>query len=85
MQVTWSNGATIGGSSGSPLINIETEKIVGVLTGGYTSCQDQTTSDYYGTLASVCTLILLHALELARLNAYGQWRPLPSMSDVPSF
>ncbi|CAK0735575.1 hypothetical protein CVIRNUC_000603 [Coccomyxa viridis] len=52
LQVTWSNGATIGGSSGSPLINIETEKIVGVLTGGYTSCQDQTTSDYYGTLAS---------------------------------
>ena len=59
MQVTWSNGATIGGSSGSPLINIETEKIVGVLTGGYTSCQDQTTSDYYGTLASVCILISL--------------------------
>ena len=53
MQVTWGNGATIGGSSGSPLIDTTTQKIVGVLTGGYTSCQDRTKSDYYGRLSAV--------------------------------
>lgn len=53
MQITWTNGATIGGSSGSPLIDTVTHKIVGVLTGGYTSCQDRTQSDYYGRLSAV--------------------------------
>ena len=53
MQVTWKVGATIGGSSGSPLIDVATQKVVGVLTGGYTNCQDRTKSDYYGRLSAV--------------------------------
>ena len=53
MQVTWGNGATIGGSSGSPLIDVTTQKVVGVLTGGYTNCHDRTQSDYYGRLSAV--------------------------------
>lgn len=58
MQVTWGKGATIGGSSGSPLIDVTTQKIVGVLTGGYTSCRDRTKSDYYGRLSAVRLLPL---------------------------
>ena len=53
VQITWANGATIGGSSGSPLINVATQRIVGVLTGGYSNCQFQTRSDYYGRLSAV--------------------------------
>ncbi|EIE26769.1 hypothetical protein COCSUDRAFT_59280 [Coccomyxa subellipsoidea C-169] len=50
-QVTWTTGATIGGSSGSPLIDVATNRIVGVLTGGYSNCQDRTQPDYYGRLS----------------------------------
>ena len=53
MQVTWSNGATASGSSGSPLIDIDSRKVVGVLTGGFASCQDSTGPDYYGRLSAV--------------------------------
>ncbi|BDA40579.1 probable protease 1 at N-terminal half [Coccomyxa sp. Obi] len=50
-QVTSTTGATVGGSSGAPLINVATGKVVGVLTGGYSSCEDRTMPDYYGRLS----------------------------------
>ncbi|CAL8467108.1 g6644 [Coccomyxa elongata] len=50
-QVTWTTGATVGGSSGSPLIDVNTGKVVGVLTGGYSSCDDRTMPDYFGRLS----------------------------------
>ena len=51
-QVMWGEGATEGGSSGSPLVNADTGKVVGVLTGGFSSCA-QPLPDYYGRLSAV--------------------------------
>ncbi len=53
MQVIWSSGATASGSSGSPLIDVDSRKVVGVLMGGFASCQDSTGQDYYGRLSAV--------------------------------
>ena len=50
--MTWGEGATEGGSSGSPLIDADTGKVVGVLTGGFSSCL-QPLADYYGRLSAV--------------------------------
>ena len=52
MQVTWKVGATVGGSSGSPLIDTSTNMVVGVLTGGYSACGNGL-PDYYGRLEAV--------------------------------
>ena len=52
-QVTWTNGATASGSSGSPLIDLESGKVVGVLTGGFASCATRSGPDYYGRLSAV--------------------------------
>ena len=54
-QVTWTNGATASGSSGSPLIDLESGKVVGVLTGGFASCARRSQPDYYGRLSAVIT------------------------------
>jgi len=45
----WSDGATEGGSSGSPLLNSD-NKIVGCLTGGSSSCSNPV-NDYYWMLS----------------------------------
>ena len=52
-QVTWTDGATAPGSSGSPLIDLESGKVVGVLTGGFASCASRSGPDYYGRLSAV--------------------------------
>jgi hypothetical protein len=44
---TWQQGTTEGGSSGSPIFNPNSKRIVGQLHGGYASCSD-TRSDWYG-------------------------------------
>lgn len=64
LQVIWSSGATASGSSGSPLIDVDSRKVVGVLTGGFASCQDRTGPDYYGRLSAVqalCSILVLPA------------------------
>eukprot|EP00884_Botryococcus_braunii_P009274 jgi/Botrbrau1/18348/Bobra.0179s0073.1 len=51
-MVTWTKGATQGGSSGSPLFDANTRRIVGVLSGGFSLCSSKTLGDYYGRLAA---------------------------------
>ena len=64
-QVTWTDGATASGSSGSPLIDVESGKIVGVLTGGFASCASRSGPDYYGRLSAVHTCPLCcHAASI---------------------
>ena len=46
-EVVWDDGTTEGGSSGSPLID-QNHKVVGQLHGGWASCSNQNSSDYYG-------------------------------------
>jgi PKD repeat protein len=41
-------GVTEGGSSGSPIFDETTKRIVGTLTGGGASCANQSAPDYYG-------------------------------------
>ncbi len=52
-QILWSGGSTEGGSSGSPLIDTTTRRVVGVLSGGFASCANPTGYDYYGRLSAV--------------------------------
>jgi PKD repeat protein len=54
-QVTWQatatdHGVTEGGSSGSPIFNETSKKVVGTLTGGAASCSAQTSPDFYGKM-----------------------------------
>ena len=53
VQVAYSGGSTQGGSSGAPLIDAQSQLIVGVLSGGHASCDDTDAFDYYGRLAVV--------------------------------
>ena len=57
MQVAYSGGSTQGGSSGAPLIDAQSQLIVGVLSGGHASCDDTDAFDYYGRLAVVWLLL----------------------------
>jgi len=55
-QVYWTStsnghGATEGGSSGAPLFNSNNE-IVGVLSGGFSSCTNASSLDYYGKFST---------------------------------
>lgn len=55
-QVYWTStanghGTTEGGSSGAPLFNSNNE-IVGVLSGGFSSCTNASSLDYYGKLST---------------------------------
>lgn len=47
-QSTWTDGTTEPGSSGSPLLHHDTQRIIGQLWGGYASCSSLTCPDYYG-------------------------------------
>jgi hypothetical protein len=51
--VTWTQGATQGGSSGAALIDAATRRVVGVLTGGTTTCDVFSGADYFGRLSVV--------------------------------
>ncbi|BDA42249.1 probable lysyl endopeptidase at N-terminal half [Coccomyxa sp. Obi] len=50
-QVTWTQGATQSGSSGAALIDANSRKLVGILTGGTTTCDIFSGADYFGKLS----------------------------------
>lgn len=47
-EVSWHTGVTEPGSSGSPLFVESTQRIMGQLYGGSSSCRNSTATDYYG-------------------------------------
>ena len=47
-QVSWDNGVTEGGSSGSPLYD-QNHRVIGQLHGGYSSCTSSDLRDWYGS------------------------------------
>ena len=54
----WDDGVLAVGSSGSPLLDADTGRVVGVLTGGTSACtgagkQDEKGSDIFGKLFTV--------------------------------
>ena len=65
---------TAPGSSGSPLINAETGKVVGVLTGGLSDCHATGSPDYYGRLSAVSLS------PLSRLQQCVEVSKMPAMS-----
>nr|WP_314287907.1 T9SS type A sorting domain-containing protein [uncultured Capnocytophaga sp.] len=46
-EIIWDKGVTEGGSSGSPLLN-KSKRIIGQLHGGYSSCTEKNSPDWYG-------------------------------------
>ena len=56
LQVTWWKGVTSPGSSGSPLIDLDTQRVVGVLTGGLSTCATPNLPDYFGRLSAARSL-----------------------------
>lgn len=46
-KIVWDKGVTEGGSSGSPLLN-KSKRIIGQLHGGYSSCTEKNSPDWYG-------------------------------------
>ena len=62
LQVQWTQGATQSGSSGAALIDADSRKLVGILTGGTTTCDIFSGADYFGKLSvvrhCVCTSLL---------------------------
>jgi len=51
-QVVWTDGATQGGSSGAALVDAASRAVVGVLTGGGSSCAARVQPDYFGRLST---------------------------------
>jgi hypothetical protein len=47
-DVIWTDGSTESGSSGSPLLTVDSKQIVGTLHGGYASCSAMSDHDWYG-------------------------------------
>ncbi|MCU0688581.1 MAG: hypothetical protein MUE97_02410 [Phycisphaerales bacterium] len=54
LRVNWTNGVTEGGSSGSPLIRVDNQQIIGVLSCGASACGNPASlqNDTYGRFAS---------------------------------
>src|SRR6185436_11249883 len=50
-QVFWSDGVTEAGSSGSGIWDPSTHRLVGTLSGGFSSCSNPGSPDCYGKLA----------------------------------
>jgi len=51
VEVAYSTGATQGGSSGAPLIDAVSGRVIGVLSGGFASCRVPGSPDYFGLLS----------------------------------
>ena len=74
VQVAYSGGSTQGGSSGAPLIDAQSQLIVGVLSGGHASCDDTNAFDYFGRLAVVRLHLPHFVLEMGMpCHSLEQW------------
>lgn len=76
LQVIWTQGSTQGGSSGSPLIDTATKRVVGVLTGGVSTCDTRGSPDYFGRISRVSSASPKAVCEPMRDLAQSQ-RPRP--------
>jgi len=56
-EVLWTEGATEGGSSGSPLLLLNSGQLIGQLYGGYASCDAMDEPDYFGRIDVTWPLI----------------------------
>ena len=84
-EVTWGDGVTEGGSSGSPLIDAATNRVMGVLTGGFSSCDQPKSPDYYGRLSTARApgRPLCSRLSVARLYAHARQLVLFCACQLP--
>ena len=76
LQVKWTQGATQGGSSGAALIDADTRKVVGVLTGGTTTCDIFSGADYFGML-SVVRCCFTHVASACAICTFSAESCLP--------
>jgi hypothetical protein len=67
-EVTWDQGTTEPGSSGSPLMLTATQQIVGQLWGGGASCSALTDPDYYGRFDVTYPVIEQYLNPLAEIG-----------------
>lgn len=67
-RVTWSQGTTEGGSSGSAIF--QNNKVVGTLYGGSAVCTNRASSDYYGRFDVAYSAALKNWLTPARTAVY---------------
>lgn len=57
-EVTWTDGVTEPGSSGSPIVRAGTKEFLGALWGGFAACDATNMADYYGRIEVTLPLVL---------------------------
>lgn len=67
--VQWSSGVTEPGSSGSPLFESATQRIIGQLWGGYSSCSAPNDPDAYGRFDKTLPVVMQYLGETLRVTS----------------